>query len=68
MHAPIGPSAEQFDLVLEAIRSLGATVEQAAHYGGLRPQTLLEHLQANAELQVEVALARHTYRESQRVA
>ena len=68
MHERIGPSAAQFDLVLEAIRDLGATVEQAAHYGGLRPDTLLQHLQANAELQVEIALARHTYRESHKVA
>ncbi len=61
-------NAHRLDLVLEAIRRFGATVEQAAYYGGLRPHALLAELQANPELQVEVAIARDSYRDSQNVA
>ncbi|MCR9247498.1 MAG: hypothetical protein NXI31_20900 [bacterium] len=68
MDATNGPGAAQFDLVLEAIRGLGATVEQAAYYGGLRPRALLAELQHNPRLQVEVAIARRTYEESDKVA
>ena len=68
MHVIFSASAEQLDLVLEAIRRFGATVEQAAYYGGLRPSALLAELQANPDLQVEVAVARDCFRDSQNVA
>jgi len=62
------PTAERFDLVLEAISNHGVTVAQAAYYSGLRPEVLLEHLRGNPDCRVDVELARRAFHDSNKVA